>query len=119
MLSNLYTPMNRNDLKKANVVPVPGVPGVFVREISGKEYRNFQGACSSSKVDLSLSDDDRNLRAVYQLVNLTACDADGRRFWTDTEMGDTEELPVVRAKAIFETALAHNGLSPDAEKKVN
>lgn len=103
--------MTESKLTDRDVLAVPGLDGVFVRTISGKEYKRFQAGCRESA---ELPEEERNVRTVYQLVNLTACSADGRRLFEDDAIAATEDTPITKARAVYDAAVELNRLS---EKK--
>jgi hypothetical protein len=100
-----------NKLTDREVRPVSGLDGVFVRTISGREYKRFQAAVRALA---DASEEDRNVAAVYLMVNLAACDQSGRRLWEDDQLAGTEDTPITKAKAVYSAAVDLNALG---EKK--
>ncbi len=94
------------------IQPVSGLEDVFVRTISGRDYKRFQAACRKLA---DLPEEERNVEAVYLLVNLTACSADGRRLFMDDRQDLTEEISITKARRIYDSAVELNRLT---EKKV-
>lgn len=102
--------LSANSAFKLGELELPELGGkVFLRVLSSRERDALEAEFTDAKNSLSKLD---NIRA--KLVVRAVADDQGKRLFSDEEIGAVGDLPAPLVSKIFDAAARHNGMTSDA-----